>query len=134
MKYGPLLHRHQLKATPQRLVIIECMDSAGHISIDDLFQQIREKFASISLATLYKNIHMMINVNLIREVMIPGQKSKYEIEKRPHAHLLCKRCSELKDIPFDPAPLLQESTKISHYVTDEVSIVISGVCPNCQKG
>lgn len=127
------LQYHQLKATPQRLAIIELMHHAGHISIDDLYREIQKKFASISLATLYKNIHTMKSVNLIREVNISGEKAKYEIEKGSHAHIICKRCGELKDLPFDPLLLLQESIKTSNYSADEISVVISGVCPKCNK-
>lgn len=133
MKNRHLLQHHKLKATPQRIAIIELMEYSGHISIDDLFKEIREKFTAISLATLYKNIHTMMSVSLIREVKIPGQKTKYEIEKIPHAHVLCKICRELKDIPFDPTTLMEDTVKNSNYRADEVSIVISGLCPGCQK-
>ncbi|MFZ2890673.1 Fur family transcriptional regulator [Sulfuricurvum sp.] len=133
MKHEQLLKHYHLKATPQRIAIIELMHQAGHISIDDLFLSIRQRFASISLATLYKNVHTMMNVSLIREVKIPGQKTKFEVEKEAHAHVMCKCCGELKDIPFDPNSLLQTSMEISNYLADEVSIVISGICPQCQK-
>lgn len=133
MKFHTLLQHHRLKATPQRIAIIELMQGTGHISIDDLYSAIRQKFAAISLATLYKNIHTMMEVNLIREVKVPGLKSKYEIEKAPHAHFICKRCKELEDIPFDPLRVVQESPQLNHYVADDVSVVISGICPNCQK-
>lgn len=133
MKHELLLKHHQLKATPQRIAIIELMHHAGHISIDELFASIRQRFASISLATLYKNVHTMMGVSLIREVKIPGQKAKYEIEKEAHAHVMCKCCGELKDIPFNPNSLLKTSMEISHYQTEEVSVVVSGVCPECQK-
>lgn len=133
MKFQTLLQHHRLKATPQRIAIIEVMQSAGHISIDDLYSAIRQKFAAISLATLYKNIHTMMEVSLIREVKVPGLKSKYEIEKAPHAHFICKRCKELEDIPFDPLRAVQESAQLAHYVTYDVSVVISGLCPNCRR-
>lgn len=133
MNHQHLLQHHNLKATPQRIAIIEVMQHSGHISIDELFSLIRQKFASISLATLYKNIHTMLEVSLIREVKVPGMKSKYEIEKKPHAHALCKKCGELIDIPFDSAQLLKNTTQESNYIADEVSIVVSGICPKCQK-
>ena len=133
MKHEHLLKSHQLKATPQRLAIIQLMHTAGHISIEELYQAIREKFTSISLATLYKNINTMLDVSLIREVKIAGQKTKYEIEKESHAHIMCKSCGELKDIPFDPTLLLQKSVDMGHYITEDVSIIISGICPECQK-
>jgi Fur family peroxide stress response transcriptional regulator len=133
MKYEHLLKSHRLKVTPQRIAIIELMQYAGHISIDELYNAIREKFASISLATLYKNVHTMLDVSLIREIKIPGQKTKYEIEKESHAHAMCKICGELKDIPFNPSALIQNTAEMSQYVADEISVVISGVCPACQK-
>jgi Fur family peroxide stress response transcriptional regulator len=132
MNYQYLLQQHHLKATPQRIAIMEHMDFCGHISIDELYATIREKFSSLSLATLYKNIHAMMSVNLIREVKLSGQKSKYEIDKAPHAHLLCKSCGELKDVEFNPTSLIEKSTKTQNYRADEISIVISGACPKCQ--
>jgi Fur family peroxide stress response transcriptional regulator len=133
MKHSHLLKHHRLKVTPKRLAMIELIDHSGHINIDDLYEIIKNKFASISLATLYKNIHMMIDVSLIREVKVPGQKIKYEIEKESHAHIVCKVCGELKDIPFNAESLIHTSMDISNYKADDVSIVISGTCPECQK-
>jgi len=133
MKYEHLLKYHHLKVTPQRIAIMELMDHRGHISIDDLYTSVRSKFASISLATLYKNIHTMMDVCLIREVKIPGQKSKYEIEKEVHAHVMCKTCGNLEDLPFDPSNVLENVLTTSRYSADEISIIISGVCPDCQK-
>jgi Fe2+ or Zn2+ uptake regulation protein len=133
MKHEHILKQHHLKATPQRIAIVELMHREGHISIDDLYSAIRQKFSSISLATLYKNVHTMMNVSLIREVKIPGQKAKYEIEKESHAHVMCKTCGELRDIPFNPTILIKDTIEVSQYVADEVAIVVSGICPACQK-
>ena len=133
MKYQYLLKSHQLKVTPQRIAIIGLMDHAGHINIDELYQAIREKFSSISLATLYKNVNTMLEVALIREVKIPGQKTKYEIEKASHAHIMCKSCGELKDIEYDPHSILEKTVEMSQYRAEDISIVISGICPECQK-
>ena len=133
MKYEHILKHHHLKATPQRLAIIQLMHHAGHIGIDELYEAIRKRFASISLATLYKNVHTMLEVALIREVKITGQKTKYEIAKESHAHLVCKSCGELKDMEIEPLSLLQKSIVECPYTMEEVSIVISGICPECQK-
>lgn len=133
MKYEHLLKGHRLKITPQRIAIIELMYQKGHINIDELYSAIRKKFTSISLATLYKNIHTMMEVSLIREVKVPGQKSKYEIEKESHIHVLCNVCGDLEDIPLNPAEILENAVQLSQYRTEEISVVISGICPECQK-
>lgn len=128
-----LLKQHHLKATPQRVAMIQLMEIAGHISIEELYQHIRGQFSSISLATLYKNINKMVDKSLVREVKIPGQKTRYEIEKTAHAHLLCNECGELKDMEFDVEKLLDEAGKNSHYQPKEVTIVVSGLCPTCKE-
>ncbi len=133
MKHNQLLKQYHLKATPQRLAIIQLMHNSGHISIEELYQEVKKRFSSISLATLYKNIHTMLSVSLIREVKIPGQKTKYEISKESHAHVLCTSCNEIKDVPLETASLLQKSIDMSQYKVEEVSVVISGLCPECQK-
>ena len=133
MKHQELLKRHRLKATPQRIAIIELMHSAGHITIEELYHSILQRFASISLATLYKNIHSMMDVSLIREVKVAGYKTRYEIEQAQHAHVVCKECGELKDIPMHPASLLKDpGLDIAGYKADDVSVVITGICPHCQ--
>ena len=133
MNYETLLREHGLKVTPQRLGILSAIQEEGHMGIDDLFLQIKKKFPSISLATLYKNINTMVDVELLKEVALSGLKSRYEISKAAHAHLLCEKCGQLKDLDFDLKDL---STKIeydSHYRMNRIDLMLSGVCPDCQR-
>jgi len=132
MNYETLLHKHTLKATPQRLGILSLMHKNGHISIDELFEQIKKQFNSISLATLYKNINAMLESALITEVKIPNMKAKYEITKATHAHLLCNGCGEFKDIELDLEKLLMQTEQKSNYKLNETSLIFSGLCEKCK--
>jgi len=132
MNYNILLKEHHLKVTPQRLGILSFMHKAGHINIEDLFTQLKKEFTSISLATLYKNIHAMLGVELLKEVQIPHEKPKYEITKTPHAHLLCQKCGNFEDIFLDVDTMLNNVAKQSNYELKESSIIYSGICPKCQ--
>ena len=133
MNFEILLKEHHLKITAQRLGILSFMHKAGHISVEDLFVQLKKEFSSISLATLYKNVHAMLGVNLVKEVKIPHDKSKYEITKAPHAHLLCESCGKFEDIFLDVDSMIKNASKQSDYQLKESSIIYSGICPNCQK-
>jgi len=132
MNYETLLHEHTLKATPQRLGILALMHKHGHLSIDELFEKIKKQFNSISLATLYKNINAMLESSLITEVKIPTMKSKYEIAKETHAHLLCDSCGEFKDIYLDLDALMSITESKSNYRLKETSLVFSGLCEKCK--
>lgn len=133
MNYETLLREHSLKVTPQRLGILSIMHANGHINIEELFIHIKKKFASISLATLYKNINAMLNNKLISEVKIPNMKAKYEISKAPHIHMLCKSCHEFIDLELDLSDLVATASLKSHYSVDETSIILSGLCDCCKN-
>lgn len=132
MNYELLLKTHNLKTTPQRIGILEIMNKFGHLSVDNLFIEIKKHFSSISLATLYKNINSMLKNSLLTEVKAPTYKTHYEITKTPHAHFVCTKCGEHKDIDFDMQSLCGDIVDKNIYEVDSTSIIISGKCPNCK--
>ena len=133
MNYELLLREHALKVTPQRLGILSLMQKTGHISIDTLYLEIKKQFSTISLATLYKNIHAMMEKALIKEVKIPHMKSRYEIAKAEHGHLLCQKCGSFTDIKLDLSKALNHLKNESGYLIEESHLVLSGICPRCQQ-
>lgn len=133
MNYEILLREHSLKATPQRIGILSIMSKSGHIDVEDLFVQIRKQFSSISLATLYKNINAMLSSRLISEVKVPNMKTKYEISKAPHIHMLCNTCNEFIDLELDLEELVTTASNKSHYTVEETCVLLSGLCENCKK-
>jgi len=129
--YTSILREYNLKATPQRLVIIESIDKRGHINIDTLYAEVKSKFSSISLATIYKNINSMIQNMLLLEVKIPNQKSVYEIVKEQHSHLVCNYCSEVIDIKVDTKRIVESVSTDYHFSIEQSDLVFSGRCQNC---
>jgi len=130
--YTTTLRQCNLKATPQRLAILELIDSYGHINIDKLYEEVKNKFNSISLATIYKNINAMINNMLIKEVKIPHKKSVYEITKKDHSHLVCQVCSDVLDIDVDTNNIVNEISKKYDFYVNHNDLVVSGICKNCK--
>ena len=127
-----LLQEHNLKVTPQRLEILNILFKTGHINIDDLFELLKKRFPTLSLATVYKNIKAMSNKLLITEVKIPNIKNVYEIIKQEHSHIVCIRCNNIADIFLDTSNLKKQAENLSNYNLDNSSIVFSGICPRCQ--
>lgn len=130
--YTDILREHNLKVTPQRLAIAEAIDAKGHMSLDELYGVMLKKFSSISLATIYKNINIMLENAFIQEVKLPQAKSVYELTKEAHAHLCCKVCGSVEDIELHTASLVQEAQKNSQFAIEGVHVVLNGVCKKCQ--
>lgn len=130
--YTIILREHDLKATPQRLAMLEIIEKMGHINIDDLYERVKEKFSSISLATIYKNINAMTKNALLFEVKLPNEKSVYEVVKQKHSHLLCKECGEVYDVELPTDEIEQKAASIHQFTVDQSDLVLSGTCKNCK--
>ncbi len=126
-----LLQRHNLKATPQRIEIVNVLKLQGHLNIDTLYVELKKKFPSISLSTIYKNINTMIQKDFLSELKVPSQKNLYELIKEEHSHLICTECKKVMDICLNISELLLEAKNISGYTFQKSSIILNGTCPSC---
>ncbi|RLA72457.1 MAG: transcriptional repressor [Epsilonproteobacteria bacterium] len=133
-EYRAVLKAVGLKATIQRLKLMEVIGHSGHITVDDMVVAVHESHPSISVATVYKNISQMLESGIVVEIPIVGQKSQYELKKMDHIHLICTDCGfvedEQLDIAFDQK-LNYAVTKDSFLITRS-QINLYGLCYNCQ--
>ena len=125
-----ILKEHKLKVTKQRIGILSITQEKGHINIEDLYTKIKKLFPSISLATLYKNIHLMLKNNLLTEVSIKNSKTLYEITKAEHAHMHCEICNKVYDVDFDFSKIDDPSD--NDFTLKNTQIVFSGICKDCR--
>jgi len=126
------LRAHHLKATPQRLEIAKILYTRGHVGIEDLYQVMLNKFNSISLATIYKNINLMIENSFILEVKLPNTKSVYELTKESHAHLVCQACGEVTDLSLDLSSITNLTKQSNNFKIKKADLIFSGLCQKCQ--
>lgn len=133
MNYANTLRNYDLKVTPQRVAIVQELYDCGHLNIDQLYNKLLDKFPSISLATIYKNMNAMIEKIFVQEVKLPNEKSVYELTKESHAHFVCDCCKKIEDIHIDTSDLLAQVQNTMHYSIKSSSLVFNGVCSECSK-
>ena len=131
LNYISLLKENNLKATIQRTSILKSIDHAGHINIDDIYEDVKELYPTLSLATIYKNIIVMQENNVIIEVPMNGEKSKYELKKDDHIHLICQTCGEIQDTKITKKA--QEALVIENFQLNSSQINLYGLCKRCQN-
>ena len=105
MELLQLLKERELKATPQRLCVLRILKKHEHPNIDELYEQVRAEYPSISLATVYKNLSTLREQGLVVEVNVPNRKTYYDIYEVPHIHIVCSSCGHIMDFDFDNADL-----------------------------
>lgn len=126
-----LLKNYDLKVTPQRIAIIEELYRNGHMNIDDLYRKLLDRFPSVSLATIYKNINSMVEKLFLSEVKIPNAKTVYELSKTEHAHLVCSSCRDIMDIEIDSSDISKQISNRSNFKVEQTDIILSGTCQKC---
>jgi Fe2+ or Zn2+ uptake regulation protein len=129
-----LLKEHGLKVTPQRLALLDLIHKYGHISIDELYELLIEDFPSLSLATIYKNMTIMTNSGLLKEIKIDNQKSKYEIIKDEHIHFVCSECGDIEDrAPTDELKAVFSTIASSgEFSFKDYNLNLYGTCKKCE--
>jgi len=133
--YANLLKESGLKATFQRMNILASIEKYGHMTIDDIYEKVIKTHPSLSLATVYKNIILMVENGVLVEVPITGKKPKYELLKDDHIHLVCTECGEVEDRPHNENAdaLFSSMTKNENFSLCKQQINLYGVCSDCQE-
>jgi Fur family ferric uptake transcriptional regulator/Fur family peroxide stress response transcriptional regulator len=133
--YATLLKESGLKATFQRMNILERIEVYGHMSIDTIYDEVIKTHPSLSLATVYKNIILMVEKGVLVEVPITGKKSKYELSKEDHIHLVCTECGEVEDKPQHSAAdeLFTSMTAKENFTLSKQQVNLYGVCTHCKE-
>ena len=132
--YATLLKESGLKATFQRMNILERIEVSGHMSIDTIYDEVIKTHPSLSLATVYKNIILMVEKGVLVEVPITGKKSKYELLKEDHIHLVCTECGEVEDKAKDSVTddLFTSMTQKENFTLSKQQVNLYGVCSDCK--
>jgi len=133
MNYTEQLRENSLKATPQRIAILEEIEAAGHIDVDKLYEVLLISFPSISLATVYKNVNQMYELSILEVIKVPNHKLQYEITKEPHIHLACNNCGSVMDMEKCVGELMNVAESESVYRLNHSTVVLDGICPDCQS-
>jgi Fur family ferric uptake transcriptional regulator/Fur family peroxide stress response transcriptional regulator len=134
INYAQMLKDAGLKATFQRMHILHVIDEAGHMSIEDIYEEVTKVHPSLSLATIYKNIELMVEKGVVVEVPIVGKKSKYELAKEDHIHLVCVECGMVEDkhCAGETEMIFKDISGSENFTLKRRQVNLYGVCEACQ--
>ena len=130
-----ILRAHGLQVTYQRLAIYQSLYfSKEHPSAEAVYQQVKKKFAMISLGTVYKTLEKFYEVGLIQKVSPITEVARYEAKTGPHHHMVCLQCQSIldADCTVDEPKISVQGHNGFHVLRRQV--VLHGYCTACQVG
>jgi Fur family peroxide stress response transcriptional regulator len=129
------LRAHGLSVTSQRIMIFRALARRrDHPTAEQLHEQLlRESMPELSLATVYKNLHVFESLGLVRAVATPDGRARFDVPLRPHHHLFCTRCGAVADlgegVHVHWEPHLEQETG---FRITGAELVLEGICQACQ--
>lgn len=125
-----------LRVTPQRLEIFKILASMhGHPAAEDVFEQIRQRFPSISFDTVYRTLSLFENHGLIKKVHHLADKTRYDTNLKHHYHFVCIRCKKIIDIEWDEIDVIPMPKGVENLGRVEDRYVeLRGICQDCLRG
>ena len=129
------LKYNNVRITPQRHAILEYLiDKDTHPTADDVYQALESRFPSMSVATVYNNLRLFIELGLVKEMKYGDSSSRFDFSSTEHYHAICTECGKIEDIYY---PGLDDVEVVASNLTGfEVTsprLEIYGLCPDCQR-
>lgn len=128
------LRAQGFRLTPQRLAVLRVLATTDdHPSVEEIYEQVRPNFPMMSLATVYKTLHLLKEIGEVREISFSDGGSRYDGRPVPHPHLICLRCDSIRDL--EPDPLIELAQRVGQqtgYRIEGQRLDFFGICPQCQ--
>ena len=142
-EFKKLLKEKGLKVTNQRLLVLEVLADHRdtHMTAEDIYDLVKEDYPEIGLATIYRTLQLLLNMQLVDRVNLDDGCIRYEIGglfdgefRHHHHHLICKTCGKVlpfrHDLLDDLERQIEEETGF-HVLDHELKFY--GQCKECLK-
>ena len=128
------LKANSFRITPQRLAVLKILAaSKDHPSVERTYEQVKKTFPTTSLATIYKTIALLKEVNEILEIRF-SESSRFDGNKPyPHPHVICLKCKKIIDPDLSGlGQLTDEAAQRTGFRITDHRLDFFGICPDCQ--
>ena len=117
--------------TKQKAAVLAVIRSShGHLTAQEVFEQVKAELPDVVLATVYNNINALEAEGLIRRLHFDGAADRFDKSPVPHAHFVCPKCRRITDAPCDGViPLLENAYNVS---VESYELTISTLCDDCK--
>jgi len=130
------LKRSGLRLTATRTAICKLLsETSNHPSALEIYRELKSQYPSLSLATVYNTVDVLVGMGLIRVLgCVGGGHVHIDTNIQSHINVMCMNCHKIIDLPSDEIERLdQRITNESGFKLQGSSIIFYGLCPACQK-
>jgi len=121
------------KATPQRIAICRfATNSREHPTAGRIYKEVRKRYPTVSLATVYKTIDILKKQHLVQELALPHGETRFDSNTKAHLNLVCVKCGGVFD--YDSTAIkdaVEEAAEAARFNVTDHSLALYGRCHQC---
>jgi Fur family peroxide stress response transcriptional regulator len=131
-----MLKRSGLRVTPQRRAMCRALaGDTSHPTAQAIYERLKPEFLSLSLATVYNTLQILVEAGIIHEIGAAGDGAMhYDADPSPHVNLICTNCGRIDD--FHETTLKRVTQRVarhSGYQLRGARVAYYGLCPDCRR-
>ena len=130
------LKSRDFRITPQRYAVLQILAAShDHPSVSEIYEAVRIKFPTTSLATVYKTVSLLKDIDEVLELGFHDGNNRYDGTRPfPHPHVICTQCKKIMDPELAGLEdLSAEMSLMTGYRIISHRLDFFGLCPDCQK-
>ncbi len=118
--------------TAQRRLIYRIIhESDEHPTAERVYELAKREMPAIGLATVYRNLRLMVEAGEIRHIAVHGSADRYDKTLAPHDHCFCTKCGRVSDLSISGMmDFLKEQTGFTPL---SYALNVLCVCDKCKK-
>lgn len=138
--YKEIFAKNGIKYSLQKeLILLELIRADYHLTADQIYQRLKNK--KIGIATVYRNLKLFTDLNIVKEVHI-DDVNYFELKlfggKPLHIHFKCSNCHSMLDIDdidiiIDFIKINQKVEQKKDFLVYDADITLLGLCNRCKE-
>ena len=119
------------RSTRQRTAIRTVIDTAHRpLSPQEVLLGAQEQVAAMGMATVYRNLKLLVAEGAVQVVSLPGESPRYESSGHAHHHhFQCEDCGRVFDVHQCPGDL--KNLAPAGFLVRHHELTLYGQCADC---
>jgi Fur family peroxide stress response transcriptional regulator len=126
-----VLEQSGMRSTKHREQVFEVLlDQRDHPTADEIYNRVKAKTPTVSLATVYNCLETLVNCGLVKKLNYEREPSRFCPNEGDHAHFLDTESGKVFDIPLPDDILYQLSPLLpSGFEAEKIKLSFAGKAP-----
>lgn len=135
-----IIKENDYKLTKQRKAILEIFleNEDKHMTAEEVHRYIVVNNPEIGLATVYRNVQLLSELNILNELILDDGFTRYELilnkENSRHHHLICNNCGKIIEVQEDLMESIEKILDKNYdFLVSDHQAKFFGFCKKCRE-